>query len=230
MWKSAWLRMLCMQSTIAASAQVFAQSPSDADFCREGSFPREQESLNVGVIRGQKDEKVHFFDDLDGCPAKGATCMRASYLVPGDEILVGKHTADWACVWYQGRKNPFVAWVPKKNVAVLPASPVRQGADWAGIWVYGPDRIRISSTKRKGELRMRSNLRWEGGILPNGEALAHFGGMTGTLDIDGSRASAAEGECRVGLTRIGRYLVADDNGACGALNVRHTGMYVRQSK
>lgn len=146
--KFVWVCMLYMQLGYAvagdanqnAASQGAARPPSDADFCRNGLFPREQDSLSLGVIQGQKTEKVHFFDDVDGCPSNGAKCMRPTYLVPGDEILVGKNTADWACVWYQGRKHEFVSWVPKKNVRLRPASPNYPVTDWVGVWADGPEK------------------------------------------------------------------------------------------
>lgn len=209
----------------AAQAQV-----SDADFCRNGLFPSEQEHLGLGMIQGREGEKVHFFGDMDGCPAHKESCVSPAYLVPGDRVVVGKSTAEWSCVWYQGRKHESVSWVPKKNVAMLPAPPIRPPGDWVGVWADGPNRIRISSTGKGGELAMLSTLRWEGGTLPNGEPIAHFGGMSGVLHVDGRHAGAAQAECQVRLARIGDYLAADDNGACGGMNVRHTGMYLRRPK
>ena len=198
---------------------------SDADFCRNGLFPREQEQLSLGVVQAQAGEKVHFFNDDDGCPSKGAACMRAAYLVPGNEVLVGKSTADWACVWYQGRKGESVSWVPKKNVAIRPAAPLHPVRGWVGVWSDGAAIIRISASNASGRLRMASRLRWEGGVSPDGERRANVGGTQALLEVRGSRASASDGDCQVTLTRVGRYLVADDNGACGGMNVRHTGVY-----
>ena len=238
MKKSLWACMLYVQLAYVAArepdqdkaSQIADSASLDADFCRNGLFPREQESLSLGVVQGQKAEKVHFFDDFDGCPSNGAQCRQSTYLVPGDEVLVGKTTADWACVWYQGRKHEYVSWVPKKNVSLHPASPIHPVADWIGVWVDGPEKIWISLLNSKDGLQLRSKMRWDGGTSPDGEIRANYGGMTGRLDVHGSSASALEGDCQVRLTRIGKYLVADDNGACGGMNVRHTGLYLRPTK
>jgi hypothetical protein len=101
MKKTLWVCMLYMQLAYAAAgqlnqdnaSQIAVRALSDADFCRNGLFPREQESLSLGVVQGQKAEKVHFFGDFDGCPSNGAQCRHSTYLVPGDEVLVGKTTA-----------------------------------------------------------------------------------------------------------------------------------------
>jgi len=202
---------------------LLAAAADAADFCRNGLFPREQAQLDLGVIQGRANEPVHFYDDNDGCPAKGAACRRPSYLVPGDAVVVGKRSADYACVWYQGRKHESVSWVPLKHVALRPARPLDRAGDWTGLWGDGGSTIRIAPAGKGGELSIISKLRWEGG-----EGRANFGGMTGVLKLEGAEGSAAEGECRVALSRIGDYLVADDNGACGGINVRHTGMYRRR--
>lgn len=218
----AWICLLF--TPLACAAQV-----SDADFCRNGGFPREQDSLGLGVIQGQQKEKVHFLEDVDGCPSKGAACRRSAYLVPGDEVVVSKRTAGFACVWYQGRKHESVGWVSADKVAPLPAPPLDPVRDWLGTWSDGAGTIRITPAPGLGRMQIASTLRWDGGTGPNGEPRANFGGMHGVLEVQGSRASAAEGSCQVALTRIGRYLVADDDGDCGGINVRHTGVYVRLS-
>lgn len=203
---------------------------SDANFCRNGLFPREQAHLSLGVVQGRADEKIHFFDDLDGCPSRGAMCMRAAYLVPGDEVLVGKSTDEWACVWYQGKKHEFVSWVPKQNVTTLPAPPLHPVLDWVGLWSDGFATIRITQSTADSTLEILSKLRWYGGVSPTGEERANYGGTKAALDVKGSRATASDGVCQVVLTRIGRYLLADDNGDCGGLNVRHTGVYFRRPR
>ncbi len=211
---------------LACHAQA---SVSDADYCRNGLFPREQEQLSLGVVQGKAGEKVHFFDDMDGCPSKGSMCMRPAYLVPGDHILVGKRIADWACVRYERRKRESVSWIPLKNVTLLPAPPLHPVRDWVGLWSNGLSTIRLSPAKTgAGQLQMASSLRWNGGVGPDGERRMNHGGMTGSVDVQGAKATAAERDCEVALTRIGDYLVADDNGNCGGLNVRHTGVYSRR--
>lgn len=202
---------------------------SDADDCRNGLFPREQESLSLGVVQGRSGEKVHFFDDMDGCPSKGEMCKRPAYLLPGDHILVGKRTADWACVRYQGKQHESVSWVPRKNVTLLPAQPIHPMRDWVGLWSDGLSTIRFAPAKDgAGQLQMTSRLRWDGGVDSGGERRMNFGGMTGSVDVQGAKATASEHDCQVALTRIGHYLVADDNGNCGGMNVRHTGVYSRR--
>jgi hypothetical protein len=211
-------------------AGVSAEPLSDADFCRNGLFPREQEQLSMGVIQGATAEKVHFFDDLDGCPSKGASCMRAAYLIPGDQVVVGKSTAGWACVWYQGRKHESVSWVPRKNVALLPASADRpaQGLDRHLGGRSGQDPH--FPVKREGRTPVRVEFALARRDAAERRADRASGRDGGRLQVDGSKAGATDGDCQVRLTRIGSYLVADDNGACGGMNVRHTGMYLRPAK
>ncbi|MCA1247976.1 hypothetical protein [Massilia sp. MS-15] len=229
-WTPFFLLFLSMASAASAAA------PADAAFCRNGLFPREQEQLDQGVVTGQQGEKIHFFSDLDGCPAGGAQCRRPAYLVPGDAVLVGKRDAGWACVWYQGRTRETVSWIALRSLSLLPAMPVDPLRGWTGLWSDGSASIRIApaapgKTPDQGQgLILASRLRWDGGSGPDGEPRAHFGGMRAPLRVEpaGTRASAAQDGCAVRLVRVGKALVADDNGACGGLNVRHTGIYYRR--
>jgi hypothetical protein len=147
--------------------------------------------------------------------------------VAGDEVLVGKRRNGWACVWYQGRKHEWVSWIPARHVAARAAPPIDGLRGWVGNWTGPPGTITITLPARARALRIRSRLRWEGGMGPDGEYIVHYGGSSGTLTVDGPKAAGEQDGCRLVLTLIGRYLVADDNGACGGLNVRHTGVYSR---
>ncbi|MCA1855250.1 hypothetical protein LE190_04835 [Massilia oculi] len=226
----------CFLFLLALANAASAAAPADAAYCRNGLFPREQEQLDRGVVTGQPGEKIHFFSDLDGCPTRGAQCRRPAYLVPGDAVLVGKRNAGWACVWHQGRNQETVSWIPLRSLALLPAMPVDPVRGWTGLWSDGSGSIRITlaapgKTPEQGQsLVLASRLRWDGGSGLDGEPRAHFGGMRAPLRVEpaGRRASAAQDGCEVRLVRVGKALVADDNGACGGLNVRHTGVYYRR--
>lgn len=118
--------------------------------------------------------------------------------------------------------------MPAQNIAMQAAPPLDPVRDWAGVWSDGTNTLHISPAKAGARLRMSSELVWEGGVSPGGERRANFGGMDAALDVQGSKATASDGDCSVALTRIGKYLVADDNGSCGGMNVRHTGVYFRR--
>jgi len=66
-------------------------------------------------------------------------------------------------------------------------------------------------------------------------ATANHGGQTLAIGYDPDRstfprpsAEAPDG-CAARLSLYGRYLMAEDNGVCGGLNVNFTGLYVRVS-
>jgi hypothetical protein len=153
--------------------------------------------------------------------------MRSAYLIPADEVLVGKSTADWACVWYQGRKHDFVSWMPRKNIAVLQAPLLHPVRDWVGVWSDGTDTIRIFPSAGRDTQEILSKLRWASGVSPNGETIANYGGTRAILNVYDSRASASDEICQIALTRIEKHFLADDNSDCGGINVRHTGVYYR---
>lgn len=225
-----WTQLGYAGAMVVAQGDVEQASPgaaSDARFCRNGLFPREQADLTLGVIKAINGQKVHFYRDDEGCPSLQSQCARREYLVSGDQVLVGKHTGSWACVWYFGKKHEFVAWVPKRNVNAVQAPPFPAIDDWIGDWVYHANRIHLYMDDSSGRPAVRSELRWDGGTTSTGDTIAHYGGMRGTLDVAGARATAVEGSCKLTLARIGEFLVADDNGNCGGANVRHGGVFRR---
>ena len=72
--------------------------------------------------------QVHFiksaYDDA-ACPAERETCVAASYLVPGDLLLVGKTRGAYSCASYQSaadrRQNWTVGWLP--SASLTPVQP-----------------------------------------------------------------------------------------------------------
>jgi hypothetical protein len=211
-----------------------AAQTSDAEMCRNGLFPREQDSLQIAKVAGTPPERLYFSDDHDGCPGKGAQCRKKAYVLPGDELLLGKVSGDWTCAWYQGKARETVGWVPNKNLVIQP--PEASGIDWLGTWkAYNhPGYINIAS--KDGVVYVQANTRWTGAKLPDGSRVEHLGDMAGELRIDKHRArfggawDAAGWECAAQFTRVGRFLVVHDNAQCGGVNVRFDGVYTRAAR
>lgn len=195
--------------------------------CTSTGPDAQQRDLKLAEILGETGERVHFYRGWEGCPERGAACRENSYLVPGDQVVVGQTQGDWSCVWYQGRKRQFIEWLPTSKLKLQPVPPVPASDDWIGLWVADPQRIKISRDS-SGQLQMDSKLRWDGGLSMSGEPYSNFGGMTAPLRTAGATASAADDYCKVGMTLLGRILVVNDNFSCGGMNVRHSGMYVRK--
>lgn len=217
------------QSIITSQPTGAASKPEN---CHPGLFTEDIDVLSLGVIQGASKEKIHFFDDRGKCPAAGDQCARTAYLVPGNEVLVGGQASGFTCVWYQGAKREYVAWVPTKNVAVRQAPAVDSAKDWLGEWTYASNEIDIVQPKGaapRGALKVESSLLWKGGKTSSGDPVVHTGELSAPLRAQGRSATASDEGCELKLLRIGRYLVARDNRQCGGVNVTHNGIYVRTS-
>jgi hypothetical protein len=221
-----------MSAVALLSFSAQAQTTDD-DMCRNGLFPREQKSLLIGKFAGAPQERLYFYGDTGGCPGKGADCRTKAYVLPGDELLLGKVHGDWTCAWYEGKAHETVGWVPNRNLVISQPQPDVSAPDWLGTWkVYNyPGYINIA---RKGNAYyVRGNTRWIGAELPNGSRVEHLGDLAGELKIDRNRArlggqlESADGDCAAEFTRVGRFLVVHDNAQCGGANVRFDGVYTK---
>ena len=176
------------------------------------------------------------------CPSAERACKLRAYLVPGDEVLVDAAEGPYVCAFFKSQHGPETrAWLPRAALQIVPpeAAPARQ---WAGKWErdreaqiiiksdgdevevagsamwgsYDPQRVRRGAV-HVGEL--------EGKGRPQGQMLA--------IGFDPDRSTLPPGggvppdNCAAKLELYDRYLVVEDNGGCGGLNVSFTGTYVR---
>jgi hypothetical protein len=85
----------------------------------------------------------------------------------------------------------------------------------------------ISLSEVPGKLGIKGTAEWHGE-----RGVTHEGALNGEVEPDGNHLSYREGQppewgCVVSLTMVGKYIVADDNRRCGALNVRFWGIWKR---
>ena len=184
--------------------------------------------------------QVHFvksaYDDA-ACPAERETCVAASYLVPGDLLLVGKTRGAYSCASYQSaadrRQNWTVGWLPSASLTPVQPARAAEPADWIGRWSHAGGTITISKGRR-GNLRIRGEQVYpaaqdvHSGVIGAEAKPAH--GLLQFAD-DGKvafdAASAEAGSCLVRMQRIAEVLVVEDNGHCGGSMVTFTGFYRR---
>ena len=102
---------------------------TDEDMCRNGLFPSLLKDSRLAVVAGDAKSRLYFFEDMDGCPSRGAECQSKSYVVPGDELIVGKQRGDWSCVWYAGKSHETVGWVRSRQ---LQYEAVNAQPNWQG--------------------------------------------------------------------------------------------------
>lgn len=200
------------------------------------------ESANprVNFIENRSKEKP-------GCPAETDACKRKGFVVPGDVVLAPAKPAPILCTSYIAPGAKAVKGVFTETSGYLPSSVLKEvpvGApkleEWAGKWSRSAEAEITMSTVPGGKLKVVGQATFgaldagrvkrgavnmgelEGERVPKGNMLALGEGYDGSKPFGDDRS-----ECRAKLRLFGRYLVVEDNGGCGGLNVSFTGVYVR---
>ncbi|MFT4174738.1 MAG: hypothetical protein QM639_19375 [Rhodocyclaceae bacterium] len=213
-------RSVCLFALALSMAGASARAEDIApDSCRSGAFL--SEGAVVALYRVASKRPLHFNDDDAGCPA-AAGCRRAAYVIGGDELLVSKVQAGWACAWYQGKARETVGWVAADALAPLPEPPVKL-SDWIGHWQGAIGAIEIAPGQ-PGTLDVRGSASWGSG------GSVHVGEIGGLIRPQGrhARLGADANACLVDFDRVGRYLIVRDNRRCGGVNVSFDDVYVRK--
>jgi hypothetical protein len=195
---------------------------TDEDMCRNGAFPSQPE-FRTATVGKNAQPRLYFMKDDEGCPQKGGDqCRAGGYVVPGDELLLGKTHGKWTCAWFNGKKHETVGWVDNTALAEQP-QPTE--ADWAGKWTFYNVPGYLGIVRKGGGYYIHARM-----IHPT-PASENLGSMKGNLKVEGSRAIYSEGpqeyQCTANLVRAGRFLIVRDNEACGGVGVRFNGVYTR---
>lgn len=197
---------------------------------------------------GGTDPRVFFVRGAEGgpeCPAETPACRAASFVVPGDVVLVAGQEGRFACVAFANAKGV-------NTLGLLPAatlSPVTDAPDgpgheesWLGTWSRIEATIAIKPAA-SGALTVHGDATWGGEdpvrVRNGGVHTGEVGGTAspdaaGVLEFaDGDKATlpynpADKMLCSIRMLRRGPYLVVSDNMACGGLNVSFAGLYRRR--
>ncbi len=179
------------------------------------------------------------------CPSAERACRRKAFLVRGDEVLVDEADTPYLCATFKSPAGIETSgWLPRAALETVPpkAAPARQ---WEGKWERDAE-AEIEIKSHADDLTVAGTATWgghdpervkrggvhtgelEGGGKPRGPTLA--------IGYDPDRSSfpsapdAASDSCSAQLNLYGRYLMVEDNGRCGGVNVSFTGVYVRVSR
>jgi len=193
-----------------------------------------------------KDARLHFIagksERMPACPSAESACRLRAYAVPGDEVLVDATEAPYLCAFFKSQTGRETrGWLPRAALQIAPseAAPARQ---WAGKWQRDRE-AQIVIASHGDEVEVSGDALWGSydrqrvrrGAVHVGE-LSGKGrprGQTLAIGYDPDKSSFPSGkdqppeDCAAKLELYGRYLVVEDNGGCGGLNVSFTGTYVR---
>lgn len=196
--------------------------------CRNGLFPS-FETIEYAEVSGDSTGRSYFYDDDKDCPQK-ESCKRKTYIIKGDKILVSElGDANWACVWYFGKKHEFVGLMNKKNLTKI-QTQIPSIKDWVGTWrpAAGSNEIIIKALA-DGKLSVSGNAVWHGGRISNDYEVTHVGEFSGEAHPKGNRliVQSDEYDCVVKFQLVQGNLAVTDNGNCGGANVRFDDVYRR---
>lgn len=155
-----------------------------------------------------------------GCQP-GHDCLSAK-LAPGDPFLVWHVEGEWTCGYHSDRNGAAPMWVRSKDIRMLPVEANPQLDAWAGTWGGGENTITVERSKTPGKLDLEGHAVWHG--INNVEHVGDFGA---TAAPNGNHLHVTDGPCQIDLTLIGRFLITDDNSACGGFNVHFSGIWNR---
>jgi hypothetical protein len=202
---------------------------------------------NIALARVVTEETKLYFasgprKEAPECPSAATTCKIKAYLVPGDEILANLTDDPYVCARFKSQS--FVettGYLPRAALELVPSEqPSIQ--KWDGTWRRDPE-AEIVLKSGGDEVTVSGSATW-GGSDPSRvkRGAVHTGELEGAgrprgrmlaLGYDPDRSvfspdgDAAQDGCAAKLELYGRYLIVEDNGRCGGVNVSFNGVYVR---
>lgn len=192
-------------------------------------------------------DRVHFVKDSadqPGCPNETAACAAKGYLVANDRVVVTGTQGAYACATFTGAGPKFASTTGLLPLSALSDAPASSADDWRGTWRSGDEQEIDIKKAAGGAIAIEGNASY-GGSDPARVArgAVNVGQISATLTPAAGKAAFSASDngeaapydanlgddsvCRVRLWRLGPYLVAADNLACGGMNVTFTGVYGR---
>jgi hypothetical protein len=152
---------------------------------------------------------------------------RSFHVAAGSPVLVYKVEDGWTCGYAADSRSAGPVWL--RSADVRPVSYERDAplSAWVGWWSGGEDRIHIDLSRSGASLHLQGKATWHGA-----GGIEHYGSIAGDAMPDGNRLHFSPNgpdQCTVDLVLFRKFIVAKDNGLCGALNVRFWGLWRRSA-
>ncbi len=200
------------------------------------SFATVTAGPRVNFVKGGSDDPT--------CPAGTPVCQRKGFLVKGDTVILAQKLDGFACAEFVNPRGLVTTgYLPLASIAETPATADIKPEDWFGTWNgNGEQSITIQPGKGTGMLAISGDasfgandpVRVKNGAVnignisanaaPKGAFLTFAMGDKATKTYD----KGDEYDCKVRMMRLGPYLLVEDNGYCGGMNVSFRGDYRRR--
>ncbi|WP_375382086.1 hypothetical protein [uncultured Sphingomonas sp.] len=129
------------------------------------------------------------------------------------------------------RARETTGWVDTDRLALDAAASHPALSAWVGDWYMDDDHIRLTRATQ-GRLRVDGDAYWPGAHPADRPSGPNVGNLEGTFAVNADRLDYSNGndsyDCRATLRLLGDYLLVEDDGNCGGMNVRFTGTYRRR--
>jgi hypothetical protein len=202
---------------------------ADDLYCRNGGFPSEQDTFALGKVIGSG--HLDLLSDMHGCPSEGQQCNGFGYVLPGDVVITGRKHGAYVCVLYPNRFGGSAGWVEQSRLAPEAFDSHPALKNWVGRWKDGDDQMSISLSQ--GQLQAKGDAYWPSANPSQEDAPGgpNIGSLEASAAPTGNRVQFSEGNdatsCHVTAILLGSWMLVDDNGNCGGMNVRFSGIYQR---
>jgi hypothetical protein len=207
----------------------------------------EGQGIQLATVAGP-DARVNFVENggkTNGlCPIADEKCRRKGFLLAGDKVLVQPSETGYLCATYKSPKGIETnGWLPKAALKIEPATQP-QIADWTGRWRRDKEAEIVLEPKGPNGLLVRGAATY-GALDPS--RVRRGAVNVGNIDASATPRGAVIGvgekydgakppeeadpqyDCRARLRLMGPYMAVEDNGMCGGMNVRFTGIYQRET-
>lgn len=243
------LAVLALLTASPLTGPAMAQTYAERGFCPGVLEIGVEPQITLMRVAGDQ-PRVNFILERDKnrpkCPDLSEACRRRGFVVPGDEVVVTELSMGLACVTYvapnvrkgKGQFPETNGFLPASALVPVSLPPARL-EDWVGQWSRNAE-AEISITRgRSGKLVIKGEATF-GALDPDRvkRGAINLGELDAEVAPKGNRLFFGEGykgetfpedagECQARLQLLGRYLLVEDSGGCGGMNVRFTGVYVR---
>jgi len=217
------LPFLCVLLSAALPCVAYAQDASGnpPNWCRNGFFASDSKEFRSARVKGTRNQRAYFYGEDEGCPDKAAKCKQKAYVIAGDTLVVSRAFGEYLCAWFQpARGYETVGWLRADQLELTETDANPPAARWLGEWSLHEDSLTIKRGAKAGELRVEGSAIWHG-LGDN----VHVGEINDEAAPEGNTLTLEDDICKLTLRLVGDFLIADDNGECGGVNVTFDGVY-----
>jgi hypothetical protein len=231
--------------SIATSVAVFLSLIADSSDAAHADCALPEKNIVLARVVF-KEAKLYFISGTRKgafeCPSAANACRLKAYLVAEDEVLMKATDAAYVCVRYKSRDFiETLGYLPRAALETVSLEhlPIEK---WNGTWRRDSE-AEIILKSSGDEVTVSGNATWGGsdpqrvkrGAVNTGELEGTFRPRGHVLSIgyDPNPSGfpppedAAPDICAAKLELYDRYLLVEDNGRCGGVNVSFSGLYVR---